>query len=333
MVSGAAEKVPLCDFASGCCARHPKACAHLAPQGTSRVGMHTHAAANNGNCVSNATACGSACRLYDPVVSLYACRNGSKDVPVEVIPEFSGNAYFLGDSMSMQHYHAFACQLLADVPAPPIPAVARLEGSTCSVRRDGRAGRVCHVRGGGINVSTAAVAAALLPELLTRDVVVANEGLWHRALHSEDVQGERAQVQALIPLMHAMQRRGAVPLWRETTAQHFATPSGQYTPTGCKGAAEECGSSCRPIRKPSVHGAQTAATTAAMHAAGIGVLSVWNRSVALWMQHVEHRGTSIHRPNKLALDCTHFCEPARLFTEMTLDIIKHAGHRPSALAL
>ena len=79
--------------------------------------------------------------------------------------------------------------------------------------------------------------------------------------------------------------------------------------------------------------ARPQAVNTAMHAAGIGVLSVWNRSVALWMQHVEHRGTSIHRPNKLALDCTHFCEPARLFTEMTLDIIKHAGHRPSALAL
>ena len=163
------------------------------------------------------------------------------------MPSFNASAYFIGDSMSMQHYHTFACQLHADVPAHPMPEVASLEGSTCSVRRDCRPGRVCHVRASGANTSLAAsVASALLSAgVLSRgDLVVANEGLWHRALHREGWSGELQHLRAMQRPLCEMQRRGVVPLWRETTAQHFGTPSGQYWPTGCK-KEQQCGQRCR----------------------------------------------------------------------------------------
>ena len=130
--------------------------------------------------------------------------------------------------MSMQHYRAFACQLHAVVPAAGVAEAQRFEDSTCSAHRGGR---ICHVRASGPDVSTAMVANALLPILAPGDVVVVNEGLWHRALARTNTSRELSNARAAVLPMREMLRIGVLAFWRETTAQHFNTRTGQYKPS------------------------------------------------------------------------------------------------------
>ena len=109
--------------------------------------------------------------------------------------------------MSMQHYRAFACQLHAVVPAAGVAEAQRFEDSTCSAHRGGR---ICHVRASGPDVSTAMVANALLPILAPGDVVVVNEGLWHRALARTNTSRELSNARAAVLPMREMLRIGVL---------------------------------------------------------------------------------------------------------------------------
>ena len=221
--------------------------------------------------------------------------------------------------MSMQHYRAFACQLHATVSAAGVAEAVPFEDSTCSVHHGGR---ICHVRASGPNVSTAMVANALLPMLSAGDVVVVNEGLWHRALAHTNISREVFHARATVPPMRAMLRIGVLALWRETTAQHFHTPTRQYVPTGCMG--HNCSTRCEQVHDPSWATDLNAEVTGVMRAGGITVLPAFHESLQMWTDHVERRrvvarGSSTHK--RAPLDCTHFCEPARLFTGMTQHIL------------
>ena len=220
--------------------------------------------------------------------------------------------------MSMQHYRAFACQLHAMVPAAGVAEAAPFEDSTCSKHHGGR---ICHVRASGPDVSTAMVANALLPVLSAGDVVVVNEGLWHRALAHTNISREVSHASAAVLPMREMLRIGVLALWRETTAQHFNTPTGQYKPTGCTG--HNCSASCKEVQDPSWATDLNAEVSGLMRAGGIEVLPAFHESLEMWTDHVERRrvtrGTSAH--SRVPLDCTHFCEPTRLFTGMTQHIV------------
>ena len=220
--------------------------------------------------------------------------------------------------MSMQHYRAFACQLHAVVPAAGVAEAQRFEDSTCSAHRGGR---ICHVRASGPDVSTAMVANALLPILAPGDVVVVNEGLWHRALARTNTSRELSNARAAVLPMREMLRIGVLAFWRETTAQHFNTRTGQYKPTGCAG--HNCSASCKKVHDPSWATDLNAQVTGVMRAGGIEVLPAFHESLQMWTDHVGRRRVArdAGAHSDAPLDCTHFCEPARLFTRMTQQIV------------
>ena len=58
---------------------------------------------------------------------------------------------------------------------------------------------------------------------------------------------------------------------------------------------------------------QNAAVSAAMRNMGVGVLPAFNASLELWNETIGRRRPGLG--NNRILDCTHFCEPASLFTE------------------
>ena len=204
--------------------------------------------------------------------------------------------------MSMQHYRAFACQLHAVVPAAGVAEAQRFEDSTCSAHRGGR---ICHVRASGPDVSTAMVANALLPILTAGDVVVVNEGLWHRALAHTNTSRELSNARAAVLPMREMLRIGVLAFWRETTAQHFNTRTGQYKPTGCTG--HNCSASCKEVHDPSWATDLNAQVTGVMRAGGIEVLPAFHESLEMWTDHVGRRrvarGAGAH--SHAQLDCTH----------------------------
>lgn len=251
--------------------------------------------------------------------SAHACagRDGLNGTTA-ALPANNGSFFFVGDSMSLQHFRAAACQMLADVPAPPLAPFSVHEGSTCGERRDG-SGRVCHVRAGanatGWTVGRAiAVLAALVHD---GDVIIANEGLWHRALRHEHstAASEVAAVRDLARGVDALRGRRVELLWRETTAQHFETPTGQHKPSGCANG-RGCGT-CRPVLNSTVQREHNERSNAVVRALGVPIVPIFEASLAMWDEHVARRGSIQHGKTSHALDCTHFCEPSRLFTSLT----------------
>jgi hypothetical protein len=249
--------------------------------------------------------------------------------------------YFVGDNISLQHYHAFGCQLGADVPTADIPVARALEGSTCTVRRDGTPGRVCHVRASDSSDSrsknrhsAATVCSRLVSILRAGDVVIAaNEGIRHRA-GGGDQRLELQSALAMLSPARELRRANALLLWRKTTAQHFPTPTGLYIPSvlSCHGKTRCPVGGCRPVANASRLRERNSAVSQAVRAMGIPVLNAFDRSILHWRSHVERRSASVHTMRG-TLDCSHFCEPAELFTKMTAEIIsvvKHGGRLPAA---
>ena len=118
-----------------------------------------------------------------------------------------------------------------------------------------------------------------------------------------------------------MLRIGVLAFWRETTAQHFNTRTGQYKPTGCAG--HNCSASCKKVHDPSWATDLNAQVTGVMRAGGIEVLPAFHESLQMWTDHVGRRRVARDgaHSHDAPLDCTHFCEPARLFTRMTQQIV------------
>ena len=115
---------------------------------------------------------------------------------------------------------------------------------------------------------------------------------------------------------------GVLAFWRETTAQHFNTRTGQYKPTGCAG--HNCSASCKQVHDPSWATDLNAQVTGVMRAGGIEVLPAFHESLQMWTDHVGRRRVARDagaHSHDAPLDCTHFCEPARLFTRMTQQIV------------
>ena len=273
----------------------------------------------------------SACAWY--LGSPHACagRNGSASTTASATMRLAAdqNIFFVGDSISMQHFRSTACQLSAVQPAPPLVQFNAHQGSTCGAWGHGR-GRVCFVRAGGNATGwTVGRAIALLATLVhDGDVIVANEGLHHRALHQSTAASEMAAVGDLARGVDALRGRRVTLLWRETTAQHFDTPTGQYKPTGCV-FGRKCGT-CRPLVNASVQRERNEQSHAVVRALGVPILASFEASMTMWDEHVERHGSVKHGQTRglggvAALDCTHFCEPARLFDSLTRRLLVLAG--------
>ena len=321
-----------CTEASGCCARHPHVC------GWNVSRMHGSLPANERHEPQPPPLRrGGSCAHYNPD-SRYICDGGADFAsraefdatqPAEV---FAGrSAYFVGDSMSLQHMHAFACALRADLPSGDLTAqlkrfasnASRVGDSVCFTRRDGRRGRVCHITAGteytGWSVGEAC--RALPGFLAAQDMVIANEGLWWRAFSrpGEDRDHEIRRVHELnAETVRGIRAAGASLLWRETTAQHFdKTPTGQYK-SGCK---VRCGE-CRPVQNPQPLLERNREINHYVRGLDVSVLETFNASLAMWYEHVGRRSQVL--PKDL-LDCTHFCAPARIFADLTLRILALVG--------
>ena len=328
-----------CTHANGCCSRHPGLLACKLVR-------------------SSPPPLSAVCRLYDES-SRYICDRGAAAQHDEytntLATQFAADRsiYFVGDSLSLQHAHAFACALLADEPAGNLSAVFAKHGtsrvdSECWVRRGTRGGgggggggggsRVCHVVAGEeISKPSTGEACKALGNasglLRAGDVVVANEGVWRRAFSFSEAKAGAALELSRVgefdkATVNALRRRGAAVLWRETAAQHFErTSTGQYK-TGCK---QDCGGGCSRVANPSPLAALNAEVNRLIDALGVPILPAWARSLDLWTEHVGRR--SMHVQQKNILDCTHFCAPSRLFGELQALLLQHANAAPERLGL
>ena len=205
------------------------------------------------------------------------------------------------------------------VPAVDLSA-AGLVNTTCAMRRqDAQPGRVCFLQAGErLDEPSAASVCKMLSlsgALHAGDIVVANEGLWHRAFDKDGAAremervGEFAHHGSCVPRLRSL---GVRLLWRETSAQHFSrSPTGQYK-AGCKVAG--CGS-CGPIADTVPLEALNAAVTTRMQSVGVPVLPLFAATLPLWDAHVIRRSAYVQQWH--ILDCTHFCEPNTIFTALT----------------
>ena len=267
--------------------------------------------------------------------SRYMCDGGSdyasrSQFDAVLGPDVFANrsAYFVGDSMALQHMHAFACALRADVPSGNLTAAlkraavnASRVGDTnqCFVRRSGRGGgRVCQVTAGSVFTgwSVGEACRALTGLLAPGDVVIANEGLWWRAFtfNTPEADGYAREMKRIRELdaevIRGIRAAGAVLLWRETSAQHFdRTPTGQYK-TGC---VNDCGH-CRPVQTPQPLRRRNHDINRYFRGLNVSVLETFEASLKMWNEHVARRSRVL--PKGL-LDCTHFCAPSPIFTALT----------------
>ena len=256
----------------------------------------------------------------------------------------SGTVFFLGDSVSLQHFRALSCELGIDreVPVTALgPSFRHFRlNATCAIRRDASMpGGTCHITAGmGVSdVPTAEACSTLASSgvLTPADIVVANEGLWHRALSSASAERtELARVSMFASndsCVHSLRKASVPLLWRETSAQHFArSPTGQYNAL-CKAAKTRsaCGG-CGPIQNSSSLEVLNAAVSARMRELGVAVLPFFAPTVPRWNAHLAHRRSSVSEALQ-PLDCTHWCEPSTVFAPLTpLMLRARARMAPSA---
>ena len=234
----------------------------------------------------------------------------------------SRSVYFVGDSLSSQHFHAFACELHMDreVQAHSTQDLSTVGlQATCAMRRSNQPGRLCHISAGnGLQEASSAAVCRILSTsgtLRKGDVVVANEGVWRRAfdgdgaVHELQRVGEFADPGSCVGILRSL---GVRLLWRETAAQHFdRTLTGQYKP-GCKIA--RCGRCGRIMNTTSLL-VLNAAVTSRMQSLGVPVLPFFAPTLPLWDAHVARLSLSVRQAQ--ILDCTHWCEPNAIFTAMS----------------
>ena len=232
------------------------------------------------------------------------------------------SVYFIGDSLSSQHFHAFACELHMDreVRAHSTRDISAAGLKVkCAMRHTNQPGRLCHISAGeGLQEASSAAVCRILSSsgtLRKGDVVVANEGVWRRAYGDDSVVqelqrvGEFAEPGSCVGILRSL---GVRLLWRETAAQHFdRTPTGQYK-AGCK--LSRCGH-CGRITNTTSLLALNAAVTSRMQSLGVPVLPFFAPTLPLWDAHVARLSQFVRREH--ILDCTHWCEPNALFSALT----------------
>ena len=267
--------------------------------------------------------------------------------------------FFIGDSLSLQHMNAMACDLRADERATfPNTTVVRAgfarfgfarvidvnssSPAFCVTPRVGEEGGgvelVCHLDAGKrMTPSVVHACRAVLPILRPRDVIVANQGVWQRR-DSDDGEEELATIRELIEsgVVEQLAARRVFFAWRETLAQHFSvSPSGLYK-TEC--TKRVCGT-CSSIQNTTIPVKRNAHATALLRNGSVRVLPLFSRSLPyLDGQHVGRRlgrTCDLQTPPKCThtlqtLDCTHWCETppaagAAIFREasrMVLDMLE-----------
>lgn len=304
---------------------------------------HDSSELNQSSSQSSTAACSFHHRASRYVCNASAVHHGPTFYNVASSTAVLGNrsVFFVGDSLSTQHFHAFACEMEMDqeVPVGGMHGLlaAGLDASCATRRNEVTSGRICAVKAGGLlhEPSTAAVCRtlALSGSVRAGDIVVANEGLWRRAYDENGAARELERVSEFAQdgsCVATLRNLGARLLWRETSAQHFTrTLTGQFRP-GCKEL--RCGE-CGPVANASTLQALNAAVSTRMHGLGVPVLPFFEATLPLWAAHVARLSEFVRR--KHILDCTHWCEPNAVFAALTPALLQHthtpplgAGSRP-----
>ena len=65
-------------------------------------------------------------------------------------------------------------------------------------------------------------------------------------------------------------------------------------------------------------------SNAVVRALGVPILPIFEASVVMWDAHVERRQLKRGPGGVSVLDCTHFCEPARLLSSLTPLLLQSA---------
>ena len=250
----------------------------------------------------------------------------------------SRSVYFVGDSLSTQHFHAFACELEMDLNVP-VDALHDLTAAgldaTCATSRaldvPPSPSRLCSIRAGENlhKISTATACRTLAGvggTLRAGDVVVANEGLWRRAYDENSTDRELERVDEFSQrgsCVNLLRNLGVRLLWRETSAQHFdRTPTGQYK-AGCK--VTRCGG-CGPVDDANALRTLNDAVSMRMRTMGVGVLPFFEPTLPLWTEHVARLSGFVRHEH--ILDCTHWCEPNTVYAALTPALLQtHTASR------
>ena len=265
-------------------------------------------------------------------------RESMAAVDVDVAPFLRAmrgrTVYFVGDSLTRQHFASFCCLVRAELNAP-VPAGIDANMTAAGPGRDIRcyatppgsaaSTTVCWVPSGMEPTlpSTASAMAAVVPVIRAGDVALANEGAWRRAFgQNAELELERAQ-QFVAPAKAAM-ARGATVVWRETLVQHFDTPTGQHKTT-CN--EHKLCERCVPVRHPEPLRRLNGLVSGVMHAAAIGVAPAFEASLPQIASHTAR--TPWQRAAVNSLDCTHYCEPAPIYDRLSATALALFAQRAS----
>ena len=236
--------------------------------------------------------------------------------------------YFVGDSLSNQHWKDTICALLA----PPVGGkLLELDAATatgaeldtyvvghrCRVVRLPRAraaSTLCHLTAGTVGgaAPTRAPPDARADELLRAgaarrrgDAFVLNDGLWYGEAEAAEVARLDALAARLARAESAIgglaRARAASVVWREVTPQAFADhPRGAHAPRSVRDG--------RACARPA-DGERGARRLGALRALSrrVEVALVWELAVSQWDAHIETRS---EHARARGLDCTHYCEPS-----------------------
>ena len=240
--------------------------------------------------------------------------------------------YFVGDSLSVQHFRSLACLLMqfgvplkTEAPIslltlsgrqcftlwPPNTALLCGIASTepCSGRQNPQHKPYSSRPGGGLCTSLARSVGDL--RLLSGDTLVISDGARLRHEEQGSLSDELSeishQLHALIPRSQSI---GVSVVWRETFAQHFATDSGMYM--------QGAGGVCRPVRNSTALRKRNAAVTALARSFNLTILEAFETSLQRWDDHVALHSSYAR---KVGGDCTHWCEPTPLLMWLSAQLL------------
>ncbi|KAK9832530.1 hypothetical protein WJX81_006130 [Elliptochloris bilobata] len=227
--------------------------------------------------------------------------------------------WLIGDSIQQEYMRAMQCFVYEwwdmDIKHMdryfPQATLEGLLGGWCVEMPEST--KICHLRS---NMGDWLVDTLLprLPALGARrqDIIVLNFAVWINW-----AQTYREQI-AYFAAYHRKHRQ-ELPfiVWRDSSVQHFDTPTGDYECDGCPKAerpfnchaidnvtlaADGTLSTTDPVTQVIVEGGwRNKIALPAMHSLGIPVMNTWNSSATLWSYHYNYKGGE---------DCTHSCHPS-----------------------